>query len=152
MRRTLFLIVLLPLLGCVAETMERRRPRKGPVREVGYVDYGGGRVRYSTEGWSWFVAGRRRHARRLMRKNCGRELRVEVVDEYLREDADTAYSGDDVTDSLDRGLDHYKIAPFQHYAYECRPQGAPPPVVTPSTGTVPAPFIVIPPRAPETRP
>lgn len=133
------------LCGCVAETVERRRPRKGPVKEVGFVDLGGGRVRYSTEGWSWFVAGRRRHARRLMRKNCGRELVVEVTDEYAREDADIAYSGDDVTQSLDRGLDHYKIAPFQHYAYECRSKGAPKTVVTPST-TAPSPFVVVPAR------
>ncbi len=132
------------LSGCVAETVERRRPRKGPVKEVGFVDYGGGRVRYSTEGWGWFVSGRRRHAKRLMRKNCGRELIVEVTDEYNREDADIAYSGDDVTQSIDRGLDHYKIAPFHHYAYECRPKNAPKAVVAPTPA--PSPFVVVPAR------
>ncbi|MDX6770700.1 MAG: hypothetical protein SF051_14290 [Elusimicrobiota bacterium] len=134
------------LAGCVAETVERRRPRKGPVKEVGFVDFGGGRVRYSTEGWGWFVAGRRRHAKRLMRKNCGRELVATIVDEYTREDADIAYSGDDVTQSLDRGLDHYKIAPFQHYAYECRPKGGVAPAVAPSTAAATSPFVVVPAR------
>lgn len=134
------------LAGCVAETVERRRPRKGPVQEVGYVDFGGGRVRYSTEGWGWFVSGRRRHAQRLMRKNCGKELKPEITDEYTREDADIAYSGDDVIDNMARGGEHYKHAPFQHFAYECRPKkGLPPPPAT-STGTVVSPFIVVPAR------
>lgn len=135
------------LSACVAETVERRRPRKGPVEEVGYVDFGGGRVRYSTEGWGWFVSGRRRHARRLMRKNCGKELRPEVTDEYTREDADITYSGDDLTDEMARGGEHYKHAPFQHFAYECRPKaGAAPPPPAPSTGTATSPFFVVPAR------
>lgn len=146
-RRT-FSWLLLPVLlaGCVAETVERRRPRKGPVKEVGFVDFGGGRVRYSTEGWGWFVSGRRRHARRLMRKNCGKELRPEVTDEYTREDADIAYSGDDLADEMARGSEHFKHAPFQHFAYECRPKGGLPPPPAPSTGTASSPFFVVPAR------
>jgi hypothetical protein len=142
-----FLFAAAVLSGCVAETVERRRPRKGPVKEVGYVDHGGGRVRYSTEGWGWFVAGRRRHARRLMRKNCGKDLKPEIVDEYTRDDADISYAGDDLEDELQRGSDHYKIAPFQHFAYECRPKN-PEPVKAPaaSTGTAAAPFYVVPAR------
>lgn len=135
------------LSGCVAETVERRRPRKGPVKEVGYVDNGGGRVRYSTEGWGWFVSGRRRHAQRLMRKNCGKDLKPEVVDEYTRDDADIAYAGDDLEDELQRGSEHYKIAPFQHFAYECRPKHAEPPKTpSASTGTAPSPFFIVPAR------
>ncbi len=146
MRRFAFLSALLLLSGCVAETVERRRPRKGPVKEVGFVDFGGGRVRYSTEGWGWFVSGRRRHAKRLMRKNCGKALLVEVTDEYDRQDADIAYSGEDVQQSIDKGLDHYKIAPFHHFSYECRPKdgAAAPPAA--STGTAPSPFVVVPAR------
>lgn len=133
--------------GCVAETVERRRPRKGPVKEVGYVDPGGGRVRYSTEGWGWFVSGRRRHAQRLMRKNCGKDLKPEIVDEYTRDDADIAYAGDDLEDELQRGSEHYKIAPFQHFAYECRPKHAEPPKApSVSTGTAASPFFVVPAR------
>lgn len=141
------LVAAVLLSGCVAETVERRRPRKGPVKEVGYVDNGGGRVRYSTEGWAWFVSGRRRHARRLMRKNCGKDLKPEVTDEYTRDDADIAYAGDDLEDELQRGSEHYKIAPFQHFAYECRPKD-PGPVKAPSasTGTAAAPFYVVPAR------
>jgi hypothetical protein len=135
------------LSGCVAETVERRRPRIGPVKEVGYVDNGGGRVRYSTEGWGWFVSGRRRHAQRLMRKNCGKDLKPEIVDEYTRDDADIAYAGDDLEDELQRGSEHYKIAPFQHFAYECRPKKAEPAKApTASTGTAVSPFFVVPAR------
>ena len=54
MKRGLALALAASLLSaCVAVTVERRRPRKGPVKEVGYVEYGGGQVRYSSEGWSW---------------------------------------------------------------------------------------------------
>lgn len=145
-RLALALAAAAALSGCVAETVERRRPRKGPVEEVGYVDFGGGRVRYSTEGWGWFVSGRRRHARRLMRKNCGKDLKPEITDEYTREDADIAYSGDDVTDEMARGGEHYKHAPFQHFAYECRPKlGLPSPPAT-STGTAASPFFIVPAR------
>lgn len=108
--------------GCVAESVERRKPRKGPVPEVGFVDNGGGRVRYSTDGWSWFVAGRRRHALRLMRKNCGKRLIPQVVDEYDRTDADAPYAGEEIGTSMSSGLDHFRIQPFHHMAYECRPK------------------------------
>lgn len=111
---------LMLLSACVAETVERRRPRKGPVKEVGFVDMGRGQVRYSIDGWSWFVAGRRRHAFRLMRKNCGRQLAPQIIDEYLRQDVDIAYAGEDVSTTIGKGLDHFKIAPFHHITYECR--------------------------------
>lgn len=152
MRRPLLLAVAaLVLAGCVAETVERRRPRKGPVKEVGFVDPGGGQVRYSVEGWSWFVSGRRRHAKRLMRKNCGKTMIPVVVDEYDRQDADVPYSGDDITVNLDRGMDHFKILPFRHMSYECKPAGAP--VEAPRASTVPARgVLVVPPRSSEPEP
>ncbi|MBI4060862.1 MAG: hypothetical protein HY403_05470 [Elusimicrobia bacterium] len=119
------LLLLSLLSACVAETVERRRPRKGPIKEVGFVDMGGGSVRYSVEGWGWFVAGRRRHALRLMRKNCGGLLAPQILDEYLRQDADIAYAGEDIATNLYKGMDHFKIAPFQHLTYECRPKETP---------------------------
>ena len=125
MRRALALGALLLLGGCVSETVERRRPRRGPVKEVGFIDYGGGNVRYLTEGWGWFVAGRRRHAFRLMRKNCGKLLAPQVLDEFGRQDADVPYSGDDVAANVEHGVDHYKIQHFQHIVYDCRPKDAP---------------------------
>lgn len=134
MRRALPLLVLVLLSACVAETVERRRPRKGPIKEVGFVDPGGGNIRYSVEGWGWFVAGRRRDALRRMRKNCGKKLSAQVVDEYMRQDADIPYAGDDVTTNIARGLDHYKLAPFQHMVYECRPKEGPAQPVQLSTG------------------
>ena len=144
MRRAVLLAVAAVLLSaCVAESVERRRPRKGPVKEVGYVDLGGGGVRYSLDGWSWFVKGRRRHARRLMRKNCGKDLESRVVDEYARQDADAPYVGDDLSVNIQHGGEHYKIEPFVHLVYECRLIGAP----EGRTSTAPArmPILVIPP-------
>ena len=123
MRRAGLLLSLVLLSACVAETVERRRPRKGPVAEVGYVDYGGGNVRYSLEGWDWFVAGRKRAALRLMRHNCGRDLEPHVVDEYSREDADAAFAGEDVAASLAHGGEHFRVERYMHQTYECWPKG-----------------------------
>lgn len=149
MRRAVFIFAAAVLLSaCVAESVERRRPRKGPVKEVGYVDLGGGSVRYSLDGWSWFVKGRRRHARRLMRKNCGKDLEPRVVDEYARQDADAPYVGDDLAVTIQHGGEHYKIEPFVHLVYECRLAG--PPEVRTSTAPARPPMLVIPPVLPST--
>jgi hypothetical protein len=139
-----FAIVLAAVLlsSCVAVTVERRRPRKGPVKEVGYVDYGGGQVRYSTEGWSWAVASRRKTALKLMSRNCGSELVPEITDEYSRQDADAAYNGEDIDASMKIGDEHFKIERYIHLAYECRPKGSPLPAV--STMTAHGPSLVIP--------
>ena len=143
MRRVLLLALAAAVLSaCVAETVERRRPRRGPVKEVGYVEYGGGQVRYSTEGWSWFVAGRRRMALKLMSRNCG-DLAPKITDEYTHLDADAPYSGDDISESMSSGDVHYQIERYVHLAYECRVPGAPEPVV--STAPARGPSLVIPP-------
>ena len=143
MKKIFLLLAALSLFSaCVAETVERRRPRKGPIKMVGFVDTGGGSVRYSTDGWSWFVSGRRRHALRLMRKNCGKLLAPQVLDEYLRQDTDITYSGEDITTNLDKGMDHFKIAPFEHLIYECRPKGSVLESPRVSTGTPRAILIV----------
>ena len=134
----------LVLSTCVAETVERRKPRKGPIKAVGYVDFGGGNVRYSPDGWPWFVAIRRADAKRKMRRNCGKDLTPRVIDEYLRQDSDIAYAGEDVATSLDKGLEHFKIAPFQHFNYECVPKGVPPP---PAVSTTAPAFLIVPPQA-----
>ena len=42
MKKALLLCSLALLSACVAETVERRRPRKGPIKIVGFVDMGGG--------------------------------------------------------------------------------------------------------------
>lgn len=146
MRRPALLLALVLLSACVAETVERRRPRKGPIKEVGFVDAGGGKIRYSVEGWGWFVAGRRRDALRRMRKNCGKLLAPQILDEYLRQDADISYAGEDIATNLDKGMEHFKIAPFQHIVYECRPRGAPSEAPSVST-SVPRAFLVVPPTA-----
>lgn len=120
--------MILPLLSaCVAETVIRQRPRKGPVPEVGFVDTGGGEVRYSTEGWGVVVAARRRSARRMMRRACKGGLVPKVVDEFERESADVAYgTTEDLATNLDRGVEHFKIAPYYHFVFECVPKDPPP--------------------------
>ncbi len=143
MRRLALLALAAALLcACVAETVERRRPRKGPVKEVGYVDFGGGRVRYSAEGWGWFVASRRRLARKLMSRNCGDDLEPRIVDEFTRQDADATYIEEDISSTMTRGDEHYVVEHFVHLTYECRPTGWTEPVV--STGAARAPLQVIP--------
>jgi hypothetical protein len=130
------------LSACVAVTVERHHPRKGPVKEVGYIDYGGGQIRYSAEGWSWVVASRRRTALKLMSRNCGKDLEPAVTDEYTRSDADAAYNGEDIESSMKIGDEHFHIEHYVHLAYECRPKGAPAPAV--STTTLRGPSLVIP--------
>lgn len=142
MRRALPLLLTVLLAACVAETVERRRPRKGPVKEVGFVEYGGGRVRYSAEGWHWAVASRRRLALKLMARNCGKELEPRITDEFTRQDADAPYAGQDLSSNLATGGDHYLIERFVHLTYECRVPGAAEPVI--STAAAPAPLLVVP--------
>ena len=142
MKRALLLALAAALMSaCVAVTVERRHPRRGPIKEVGYIDYGGGQVRYSSEGWGWVVASRRKTARKLMSRNCGPDLKPEITDEYSRTDADAAYAGQDM-DAMTMGDQHYQIERYIHLAYECRPLGAAPPSVSSSTAR--GPSLIIP--------
>jgi hypothetical protein len=142
-RRVALLLAAVTILSaCVAETVERRRPRKGPVKEVGFVDYGGGRVRYSAEGWSWIVSSRRRLALKLMSRNCGSDLEPRIVDEFTRQDADATYTEEDISSTMTRGDEHYVVEHFTHLTYECRPHGWTEPAV--STSAVHAPVVVVP--------
>lgn len=125
MRRALFLVVAAALFtGCVAETVEKKKPRKGPVPEVGIVDPGGGEIRYSTEGWDMIVSGRRYSAKRKMKRVC-RPLKAKIVDEYTREDVQVPYAGADLEENLQKGLEHYEVAPYHHIVFECVPVEAP---------------------------
>lgn len=118
-----FLLPLLVLLsGCVAETVLRQRPRKGPVPEVGFVEAGGGEVRYSIEGWGFVVSARRRSAKRMMHRACKGQI-PKVVDEFEREDADVAYgTKEDLATNLISGVDHFQTAPHMHIVFECAPK------------------------------
>ena len=133
------LLAALVLSACVAETVERRKPRRGPVKEVAFVEYGGGQVRYSAEGWGFAVASRRKLALKLMKNNCGAELEPRITDEYTRQDADAAYSGIDIDSSMSSGDAHFVIERYVHLAYECVPLGAPSePALSTSTASAPA--------------
>lgn len=98
--------------------VEKHRPRTGPVKEVGYIDKGRGEVKYSTEGWGLWVAGRRRNALRRMRKVC-KPLKAVITDEFTRQDVEVPYNNEDVHENLDKGLNHYTVAPFEHIVFEC---------------------------------
>jgi hypothetical protein len=106
------------LAGCVAETVHKQVPRLGPVKAVGYVDMGGGEVRYCADGWSWFVAGRRRAARALMRHICGK-LEPVVTEEFTQEDADVPYSQEDIAVTMQLGAEHFTLAPYTHMVFQC---------------------------------
>lgn len=116
--RAACLLLLVFLAGCVAETVERTKPRKGPVPEVGWVETGGGEVRYSTDGWG-FVVGLRRHtALRKMRGVC-KGLKARVTDEFTHEDVNVPYASDDLAQHIDKGVEHYEVAPYHHIVFEC---------------------------------
>jgi hypothetical protein len=117
----LWLAVLAGLSGCVAETVQKRKPRKGPIAAVGYIDTGGGEVRYSTDGWRIAVYLRRRSALHKMRRVCrGKDLEAKIVDEWTHEDADPIYAGEDLDENMERGLEHFKVASYHHISYDCR--------------------------------
>jgi hypothetical protein len=124
----------LTLSGCMAEMVEKRRPRKGPVAEVGYIETGGGEVRYSTEGWGLVVKMRRSSAFRRMRRLCKKDLQVKIADEFTRDDVDTPYSGMDIQDTVQRGHQHYNVAPHHHIVFDCVPKPAAPSAVADKSG------------------
>jgi hypothetical protein len=115
-----FVIALVCILmsGCMAEFVEKKPPRKGPVAEVGYIERGGGDVRYSIEGWGLVVSARRSAAMRKIRRLC-KHLQPKIVDEFTREDADAPYSGAELSEGMARGLEHYKVAPYRHIIFDC---------------------------------
>lgn len=119
MPRALLLLAAFLISGCgVSETVTKRRPRKGPVQEVGWVELGGGEVKYSMDGWKLWVRGRRASALRRMRRIC-RPLKAVVIDEFTRQDVQVPYSSEDIQVNVDRGLDHYTVAPYEHIVFEC---------------------------------
>ena len=126
------------LAGCVAETVRKNPPRKGPVQTVGYIDLGGGEVRYSTDGWSWFVAGRRHAAVHLMHRVCGR-FRPVVTEEFTKEDADVPYSQEDITVTIPLGAEHFTVAPYTHLVFECAESSTAPVRAQPLRGLPPPP-------------
>ena len=107
--------------GCASEFVVRRPRRQGPVPEVGYVDTGGGDLRYSVEGWSWVVGARRSSALRRMKRLC-KGLTPSIIDEYTHEDVDAAYAGAELADGMAQGMDHYNVAPYRHIVFECVPK------------------------------
>ena len=131
------ILLLLAVSGCVTEMVEKKKPRKGPVPEVDIVDAGGGQIRYSVEGWDFIVGLRRGSALRRARRVC-KKMKLVINDEFTRDDVNVPYSGDDLSDNMKHGLDHYSVAPYHHIVFECKPHGdALTPVVQISTPTAP---------------
>ena len=123
MRLLPLVIASICLSSCVSEMVDKKNPRLGPVPEVGYVDTGGGELRYSVEGWDWVIATRRSAALRRMRRVC-KGLQLKVVKEFTRDDADTPYSQDDIH-QLAKGVEHYNLAPYRHIVFECESKDKP---------------------------
>jgi hypothetical protein len=91
---------------------------KGPVAEVGWIDPGGGHVRWPTRGGGFLVRLRRSDALKRARAHCG-AVPVQVVREWTQDDVDTAYAGDDLSESMRYGLDHYKVESYRHLEFKC---------------------------------
>ncbi|MBI5243307.1 MAG: hypothetical protein HY922_06405 [Elusimicrobia bacterium] len=115
----------LAFLGCRAVVVELRRAVKGPVAEVGYIDPGGGHVRYALRGAAFFVSQRRKDALKLAGRHCGgpkggsKDGAVKIVKEWAQEDNETPYNAEDLEASLRYNLDHYRVEPYQHLLFEC---------------------------------
>ena len=109
-------------------------------------------MRYSAEGWSWFVASRRRTALKLMSRNCGPDLVPAITDEYSRQDADAAYNGEDIDASMRIGDEHYHIERYIHLAYECRANALFSPAISTATVAVSSAPVFVPATSSSTLP
>jgi hypothetical protein len=114
------ILAVVVLSGCVVEMVKKDKPRKGPVPEVGYVDVGGGDVRYSSEGWGFVVSLRHATAMRRIRSTCGK-LKFKIDDEFTHDDVDASYISEDLATNIEKGLNHYAVAPYHHIVFECVP-------------------------------
>jgi hypothetical protein len=107
------------LSGCRGSVVELRRPVKGPVAEVGYIDPGGAHVRYALRGAAFLVKMRRSDALKRAGRHCGGALNVKLVKEWRQDDVETPYNADDLEASLKLDLDHYRLEPYQHMQLDC---------------------------------
>ena len=126
MRRGFASAVFVLLAGCSAVVVDLRRPVKGPVPEVGYIDPGGGQVRYALRGASFLVSQRRAHALRLARRHCAAFLppqkkspAIRIAKEWTQEDSETPYNAEELDVSLKNDLEHYKVEPYRHLEFQC---------------------------------
>ena len=120
MRKAWAALLLLGASGCVAEFVETRPRRPGPVSEVG-LDAGGGHLRYSLRGPGWAVASRRKDAFEKIATFCGGPERYRIVDEVARVDTAARYTATDLgdEDSLTKASRHYESRTVQHLYFEC---------------------------------
>lgn len=109
----------LVLAGCRAVVVELRKPVKGPVAEVGFIDPGGGHVRYALRGGRVMSGARRRDALRRAGRHCGGLMNVKLVKEWRQDDVETPYNADELEAALKLDLDHYRMEPYQHLLFDC---------------------------------
>jgi hypothetical protein len=117
------LLSLLLLSGCVAEMVQKHPPRRSTVPGVGYIELGGGDVRYSVDGWGIVVSMRRHRALSKMRAVCKtkqKDLEPKINDEYTHNDVDSIYSADELDVNLQHGLEQYHVAPYHHLVFDCK--------------------------------
>lgn len=115
------LVFLWSLAGCTAQMVEQRPPRQGPIPEVGLIERGRGEARYSTEGWGWVIALRRRTALAKIRRFC-KGMKFEIVEEFTRDDVEVPYTQGELDANLGKGLRHYRVDSFHHVVFECAPR------------------------------
>ena len=114
----LLALLVLPMSGCMTTMVKEQKPRKGPVVEVGYIDLGGGEIKYSPVGYKWAIKMRRSSAMRRMRKLCA-PLDFKITDEFTWEDVAVSYSEGKLGDQVGLGHKHYNLDPYIHIVFEC---------------------------------
>ena len=119
MSRALCAAAVLFLSGCRAEMVESLKRMKGPVAEVGLIEPGGGHVRYALKGPSFLVRKRRSDAFKRMARYCEGEDLVRIEKEETREDVETPYHAQDLSESIGQQLSHYRVETYRHIRFRC---------------------------------
>ncbi|MFA6093053.1 MAG: hypothetical protein WCU88_07050 [Elusimicrobiota bacterium] len=118
MKRLVIPALAMVICGCRASVVELRKAQKGPVPEVGYIDPGGGQLRWALKGGSLLQRQRRKNALKRAALHCA-GAEVKVKREWTQEDAETSYQAEDLAESVRLGLEHYRVEPYMHLEFEC---------------------------------
>lgn len=112
----------LTLSGCQAQLVETRRPVKGPVAAVGWLDPGGGAARYLLSGANFILEQRRSDAMTRIGVFCGGQGRYKIVDEVDRYASEATFHDEDLEGKVASGGRHYETDKYRYVYFECVPQ------------------------------
>lgn len=109
------------LAACGAAMVQTRKRVKGPVPEVGWLDPGGGDVRYLATGGGWMEKRRREDAVGKIAEYCGGAGNFKIVDEVEKVEQEDPYNKDAIEDTIGSGGKHYEERRYHHVYFECKP-------------------------------